>query len=440
MARSPNRKPYRQVPKGRVPVRAVVWLFALSMCLAGVGVLAANAMSRATLTSSKTFLGKMTSQMQPVRVDLPAGVVVEDVLVSDGDTVRRGQTLLSFDQQAMEAALAELQDLNLKDQATLRCLFSENDGEAVLSSSGPSIKPMEACQKILKEHKRLTQVFDAHTKKSKQEISLIDQYLDEATGLHRLQKDAPQAQLLLDRILALSWTKANMENAQDLSMIEHQDAIHELSVKRFELIASTQNAMRNRQARISELRAILETPRLHAPMSGKIIRLRRPPLGEFLQTDTEVLSLLPQRELGYSVHFPLEDKDAEQFMLGDTITLETIGLPALVDGLDATVAVILRNEQGALFAQADLSLVATQALADSPYSRQILANSSAVKVRIHKVPVRASDLVSETLTSAVVLKNAPALSALIEGVAALKDWRPPRSLIGSYALTDAGQP
>lgn len=440
MARSPNRRPYKQVPKGRIPLRALLWLFALSMCLAGVGVLAANAMSRATLTSSKTFLGKMTSQTQPVRVALPAGVVVEDVLVSNGDTVRRGQTLLSFDQQAMEAALTELHDLNFKDQAKLRCLFSENDDEAILGSLGPSSEPMDACQKILTEQKRLTQVFDAQSAKSEQEISLIDRYLDDATSLHRRQKDAPNAQVLLDRILALSLTKANMENALNLTMIEHQDAIHELSLKRSELILSTQNAMRDRQQRVSELSALLETPRLQAPMSGKIIRLRRPPLGSFVQKGTEVLSLLPQREIGYSVQFSLANGDAGLFKVGDIVALETIGLPALVDGLDATISAVSRSEPGALFARADLSLAATQTMAESPYSRQILANSSAVTVRIHKIPVAATDLISNTLAGAIVLENAPALSALIDRVAALQDWRPQRSLFGKYAQTNAGKP
>ena len=354
--------------------------------------------------------------------------------------LRRGQTLLPFDQQAMEVALTELQDLNLKDQAPLRCLFSENDGEAVAGSLAPSSKPIDACQKILIEQKRLTQVFDAQAAKSEQEISLIERYLEEATDLHRRQKDVPDAQLLLDRNLALSLTKANMENTRDLSMIEHQDETHELSVKRSELIASTQDSMRDRQERIFALSALLETPRLQAPMSGKIIRLRRPPVGSFVQKGTEVLSLLPQREIGYSVQFSLADEDASLFKVGDIVALETIGLPALVDDLDETVTAISRSEQGALVANADLSLGATQTLAESPYARQILANSSAVTVRIHKIPVAASDLVSDTLAGAIVLKNAPALSALINGMATLQDWRPQSSLLGRYAQTNVEQP
>ncbi|MGR3815348.1 MAG: hypothetical protein ACU0AU_14730, partial [Cognatishimia activa] len=82
----------------------------MGTCLAGIGALAASAMSQSSVSSSRLFGGKMASQIQPVQIHVPADVVVEDLLVTNGETVRHGQTLLTFDVAAMTSELAELKE------------------------------------------------------------------------------------------------------------------------------------------------------------------------------------------------------------------------------------------------------------------------------------------------------------------------------------------
>ena len=421
MARSPIRRPYQQVPRGRIPFRAVFWLLAMGTCLAGIGALAASAMSQSSVSSSRLFGGKMASQIQPVQIHVPADVVVEDLLVTNGETVRHGQTLLTFDVAAMTSELAELKELSLADQQTLKCsIDAPVEGEKPALPT-PSANEPRDCQDIRQEHQNLIALFAAENSKSQKEINLIATYLTEATAAHRRNRDVAKTHTMLDRILALSLTKASLENARDLAEVNHKRALNDLAARRSELTASVQKALRERHKRIANLEALIDTPRVLAPYSGKIVRVRRPPKGNALPTKVEVFSLLPQQEAGYAVEIPVKDADIALFQVGDRIYVETIGLPALVNDLQAEIQGISRDDQGRFLVRANLTIAATQTLAASPYSRQIVANSSAVNVRVHKVSVTAREFFWKTLANVLVLDNTPIVTTLMAQARAMRD-------------------
>jgi multidrug resistance efflux pump len=251
---------------------------------------------------------------------------------------------------------------------------------------------------------------------------LISSYLEQAATLHRKLTQASATHSSLDRILALSLTKTSLENEQDMADIKHSEALSALSEQQAELVSATKDALRQRQKRMSALSKLLEEPRIHAPFSGKIVKLRRLPSGATVSTRTEVFSLLPNRETGYEVQFRLPRKDADLIAIGDAIAVETIGLPALIDGLSASVTGISYQETSGLHVTADLTVEATQVLLASRYSGQILANSSAVSVRIHRIAAPAGKIVANTLTDAFLPQSSVLHEVFGDGFTSPREW------------------
>lgn len=411
MARSPARKPLQQIPRGRVRLAGFAWLL-LAMGLLPLGGFAMQGAWQKQVPSQHEFLGSLRSTATPLSISLPAVSAVSEVLVATGDVVRSGQTLVSLDAVAMQREHEAIEHQKKLDQNLLRCLFKlSNDHENMVEIATKAPLP-ERCSDLRARERSIRDNFTATRDASLAQISLIDTYLATATQIQRSAENSDQAQAVLDRILGLSLTKASLEKNLNRARLEHQAMRAAIYAERAKLVTETQAGLRLREQELVSLSALINDPRIHAPFSGKVIRVRRIPTGAPSEDPSELIALLPQRVAGYSITFDLSSQRAEAVRIGDTMRLTVIGLPLLKSSLQASVTRISETG-GGLTVHADLTSASTQQLAASPYSRQILANSSAVSVRLTGAPVALSERSLGIVQNDIVVSPSPALKAVI---------------------------
>ena len=412
MAPTPVRKRYQRIPKGKVRLSIFVWSGAFLAICFGLNVLATRHIEGFQFPRSDEYLGSMKSSAKPVAVEIPAGAAVEELLVRSGDKIRRGQTLASLDKHAITQALAEVEKAKADNEALLACLSSVNEGGKKagfppdMNADSVAVRPMH-CQELADQSKKARQRFEAQISKTETDISIIERYFQRAASLKRLNgADTTDAEL--DRLLALSLTRSSLkERLRDIEAEQSEEAFAILQ-RKSELILETERGLREQQRRVTHLNALLSSPRIQSPVSGKVIRLRRVPLGQAVQAPTEIISILPQQEVGYQVAFVLPHNKDPMIQVGQVLRLKAVGLPELVDDLEVKVT-HLSNEGGRLTVHGALSLPSTQALAASRYSRQILANSSAVSVRLYGKPQAAEPYLSSLFAKGLVKQPSAAL-------------------------------
>ena len=415
MAPTPVRKRYQHIPKGKFRLSLIVWTGALfAMCIS-LSVFATQIITDFQVPNSSEYIGSMHSSAKPLEIEIPSGAAVEEFLVETGDKIRRGQSLASLDIKAISKELTTVEAAKSDNEALLICLTRLDEGGDILNFSpemhaGSSDTPPQACLELRQQAQINLKSFRAEHSKTKTDLSIIERYLKRTAALKRLN-GTPTTEAELDRILALSLTQSNLE--AQLLEIEAKQSVESLSFLQMksELILQTERSLQKQHQRIAELKVLLASPRIQSPVSGKIIRLRRVQLGQIVPASTEVFSILPQQDVGYEVTFELPASNKMMVQVGQVLRLKAVGLPDLMDDLEARVT-HLSYENGVIIAHGDLSATSTQTLATSRYSRQILANSSAVSVRLSGKP-RAAETFLETLFVKGLVKHPSGAANLI---------------------------
>lgn len=424
MAPTPVRKRYQRIPKGKVRPSIFVWSGAFLAICFSLSVLATRLIEGFEFPRSDEYLGSMQSSAKPVAVEIPAGAAVVEFLVRSGDKIRRGQTLASLDTNAIAHELANVEKAKADNEELLACLSNLDErGETTdfppeMYAGSKADKPMP-CQKLAHQSKKNRQRSEAELSKAKEDTSIIERYLKRAATLKRLN-EAETTGAELDRLLALSLTKSSLEERLREIEAEQREEAFAILQRKSELILETERGLREQQRRVTHLNALLSSPRIQSPVSGKVIRLRRVPLGQTVQAATEIISILPQQEVGYQIAFELpEGKDA-LIHVGQVLRLKAVGLPELVDDLEAKVT-RLSYEGSKIIVHGDLTLPSTQTLAASRYSRQILANSSAVSVRLSGQPQAAEAYLGSLFSKGLVKQPSAAIDLIARAFATTRN-------------------
>lgn len=430
----PHRRVYQHLPNGKLRFQPFVWTIAIFAILGALISVGAETLRGLEVPSQHIYTGTLAPKASPIAVLIPARTAMTELLVEPSDRLRKGQTILVLDQGLIGTELAKLRAEQAEAQAELVCLEalitdpkSIDERVVIPQNLGHSSPPQDrSCAAMQQQLTEISERLANGQNKTGAEIALIDEYLNQIAAQTDLNRDPIINREQIDRAFALSLTKIDLEHqsATQLRIAKSERAA--ISLARDKRVAGLKIKMHAQASEITLFEALHEAPRVQAPLSGRVQRLRPLPLGVQVQTDTEVLSILPTTSAGYRVHFDIPETTAGFASLGQNVHVKIIGLPDFDMALSAQITNISPQDNERLMITADLNAEASQVLANSPYSRQVQANDSAVSVRIHGANIAIMAYAQRLFENDLILKKPQWFEVLSRNSSArfTRNWLP----------------
>lgn len=424
MAQSPIRKPYVSIPRGWLGWRALGWGLAAGLTLALSIFLASLAVVKLRVPVTQSYAGNLTSAVNPEQIIVPSGVAISEYLVSVDETVRRGQTLLVFDQSQLEQERLAMENAAESLKAELQCLrnlhsskFAQDDHIADTTPAGEGLgtptpeqeaetqeTPTPRCTVLEAKKRDAERAFGLKRQDIRQEIEIISNFIETSTP-GPLRLDVVETQEVLERRLALALARhvlSAQQNALEIAFAEQRQEFEETHLSLATDIGSELAEVDKTRAQLSHL---IKAPRIQAPVAGRVLRLRHVTPQQVLPQDTEVLSILPSQNDGYRIAFSAEPADLSFLKIGQDVHIDILGLPQRALTLDAKINEIATDGPNRVAVLAQVSQASQAVLAKSPYSQQIRDASSAVAIRAYRQDISlinlfrttSKDLLPETL-------------------------------------------
>ena len=338
MPQTPADRAYPACPPGRPSPWRGGWVLAVAGVLAMTGW--AGSAALATVVPHRAALdGVLVSRVDHVGVVLPPGATLGDVLVHEGEAVRRGQPVARLDEAALAARLtsAELDLYALRTERACLLDLPLPDRPEPLATQPDTPARLAAARAACETLRR--------------EAALP------ATGAHRIMALLADRQVLLSRLQRLVASPptgpddrrgvldlALRINRLDLDIARFEATLSEFVVAGRHARDARVEALSADIARTTEFIAVLEAhladPILRAPRDGTIGRLRPPtgaaPTGRS-PMPVEVMDVLVDR--GAEVRFRAPASTAATLRPGDRLSLRTADGPVRGAGVRATATI-----------------------------------------------------------------------------------------------------
>ena len=298
-------------------------LLVIVISLAGFGVWAASApLSGATVAS-----GVVTASGQNFNVQHLEGGIVDEILVGEGDSVKKGQSLLTLDPTQAQAERDRLSKGLLVMRAKAQRLEAERDGrdlhfseDLVSLASGAGLESELAEQKS--EHQKRRQRYQADRKIIDQQIAaleqqiggievqiasarnqisvldeelevkrkLVEQKLTRRSEMLQLRRTRSQLEGHLGELLAgIGETRSSISQAQERKL--------RLDAEAAETAAAGLNDLRQKmtdmQERIIAAENILSRINVRAPSDGVVVKVHKNTPGSVVRQGEDLFVILP---------------------------------------------------------------------------------------------------------------------------------------------------
>ena len=415
MAQNPIRKPYASTPRGWLGWRALAWCLATGLVLGLSLLVVAQTVPNLRIPATQTYVGNLSSSVEPAQIIVPSGVAISEFLVSVDETVRRGQTLLVFDQEQLQQERRNLDSTAKSLKAELLCLEGLQSGTSARAYQDPKHAPTNGglaapaleneiaspeettprCRAFAAKLQHAEHSFDLKRQSIVEEIEIISNFIDASTP-GPLRLDIAQTQDVLERRLALALARHALvaqKNTLELDFTSQRQGLEE---SRMRMTADIGSDLAEIDVKRGHLSQLIKTPRIQAPVAGRVLRLRHVTPQQKLPHDTEVLSILPSQNDGYRIAFETEPKHLAFLKMGQNLQVEILGLPHKALTLEATIQRYVTNTNGGVTVVAQVSPASQTVLAKSPYSQQIRDASSTVAIRAYRQDESFANVVRST--------------------------------------------
>lgn len=311
----------------------VVWLLLPSLALALVIGIGLSIIARADIASYHTFVGDLRPDTEPTELILPAGAALQTLLIRPGDLVEQGQTLALLDKDSMQRHLQSM-NATLADAVVLRrCLQSAHGtslataaanepGVIVASQDGhASPGPGEIeCDAIIHTAEALRRGLRAKKSHYAEQAKVIERYLRFLTK-ERGTETRAEAQSRVQQAVAAELARNHLRLLVQAVDDERANLEQDLAEKMLERISELDAQILQHQDQIARLTRHIEMPRLLAPISGAVIRLRPTPKSVVNTETTQIAEIRADNQLGYAARFSAPIHMAEALTPGTAVTL-----------------------------------------------------------------------------------------------------------------------
>lgn len=320
-----------QLDEWHSPLRKSLWrpaalgIFLIALLCGGFGYWA----STAPLASATVTRGSFVATGTNKKVQHLEGGIIKEILVSEGDTVNKGQVLIRLSETSVAAQLARLELRRVILTSTRDRLAAERDGLDKFAYSGPERSASPEFERAVKSQEAL---FEARTKRIKTERVTLEKRVaaleEEILGL-RARKTSAEKQLdllneelvtktaLYDRelvplpqLLQLRRSKYKLEGeiGDIIAQIgKAQQKILETQSQTNQLLSNYQQEIADEYRKAEgELDDVVErikaakdvSTRLDivSPVRGTIVKLSYNTPGGVIQPGNEIMELLPLEE------------------------------------------------------------------------------------------------------------------------------------------------
>lgn len=265
--------------------------------------------------------GSFEAQTPSVDVVVPAGLVVSDVLVTDGETVEKGQKLALFDQAALHRHIHEIQqDISVREfaQACWSSPYERAPTAKIDSASSPAA--LETCR-LTKQTEKLAQEQLIQRRQSlKRETALAVRELvlraestpSEVRNILYLRA-ALERETLNSVVRDVEFELAQLLTKQrDGHLQQHTRLETEINVLKTRLDALEANALK---------------PWLEAPEEGLLARLRLAPRKSARDLNVTVAQIQRKQDKAYQARFVLSPAEVQRLQETQTMQVRLAGLP-----------------------------------------------------------------------------------------------------------------
>ncbi len=323
-SRSDNRVPLRRWQLWRF--LWLIWAGAAITALVSVALLVLRVVET---PAHPSFPGVLRPVRQVSEVYLPPGAMLDTLLVEPGQTVSVGETVALLDTRLMEAALADI-ERDIEATNWLRdCLF-QNAAPPDSPASAPSgdeelqrllSRANEECRAVYAPHLLELRRIEAGLLRLDTELALLSRQSVRRTTAVDLAEDTAFR-------LALRRTQTQqMKTRLEIALSARQSALAEDRLAQTQELETEVRVLHQNRDRV--LRHI-ETPRLTAAVSGRVIRVRPPASGSALPQPVSVLRIQRADNPAFESWFDAPSYLAETMRVGDPVAIDLYdvnGLP-----------------------------------------------------------------------------------------------------------------
>ncbi|MBT0957974.1 hypothetical protein IV417_11275 [Alphaproteobacteria bacterium KMM 3653] len=332
MQTSAPAKSVRGWPQRRVNLAGLLWLIiAVSALALGLST-AALFLGQMQSIAAQSFPGTLRPTSPATHVDLPAGLPLQTLQVSEGERVTAGQTIATLDEAAITASREGVERRLLSTRALRACLLGEGPAGTSDHLSGHIEAEAETQLNLaLKECDLLNRTDAAELVQFDDSILLLDRRRDLLIDYaHRTRANLPAGvapnTLQGMRValgIALSQTELTTER---LSIEQARDtarrAIENRRITRSKSLTVEIETLLTRRALLERYSA---APRLTAPQTGRIAQVRVPPAGKSFDQSVTLLQVVPGLQSNFAVEANLPTDLARDMPLGTSIELDLLG-------------------------------------------------------------------------------------------------------------------
>ena len=299
----------------------------------------------ARIDETVSATGKLEPLGTTLDVKAPLGGVIKNILVKDGDVVKKGQVLIELDTTAAQARLEAL--LSVRERTKIDLLLSKSQLGIAIDES--SLNPnqrlrLSALQQeftsrisaskngVIQAQAQLDSVLKQLDSKKKA-LVIREQILKDITPLvvqgamarSQVLKEREELELLRGEVQSLSFSvdriKASVEEAANKLSNTRSLSLIDFSTK----VEETQKQIAQLSNQISETRVTLQYQALRAPKDGVVFDLQASSPGYVVNSERPILKIVPTDNLVARVF--VSNKDIGFLKLGQSAKLRIDAFP-----------------------------------------------------------------------------------------------------------------
>ncbi|RMH44582.1 MAG: hypothetical protein D6688_07715 [Alphaproteobacteria bacterium] len=334
------------------------WLVVSAAAVGGLVAVTARWLGEVRVSTSAEYVGQIRPARKIARVSIPAGTALAAVVVEEGEQVRLGQVVAVLDRTDLETQIssidAEIDALVAEGECLSRA--TGGDDAPVGPGAGNGAQPEHALRRAIAL--RGCALDREADRRSREFLSSMAEAVGErrAMVLRRLSLDLASARRdTLDlrekaevaRRAIRMGLAANLLREREVFLSAAIDALdlrrESARLERLEEISRKVQSLADRRRR---LEARLAAPRLVAPGSGVVTRIRALPIGERFRAEVPFIEIAREAERQFlaSVSVPLAQATA--LREGDPVELRPLGLARTGGLLRGTIGLVPSSPEG----------------------------------------------------------------------------------------------
>lgn len=421
MRQTRTRKVYIATPRGCV--RLAPWLWGLWTCavLIAFGWGAYAALVDQAIPSYRSYTGELRPSREPSTLSLPVGVFVDEMLIERNDVVRKGQTLITLDYEAMSNRLRILEEDMAQDRLLQHCLvYDDYHLKRPVIPDIPTIEikdqapdpsqetrlsmTLALCDSHYTKVTSIQEKLQEHLAVLEEEKLLIEQFIRLLTNSMSQEITPEEEEKNTRQALAFALARNQLDAQKTALKHKARADLADLQSQRLSLAEKIGDRLRVGESLRDQLKKNLERPRLQAPETGVVVRARTLPKGMEVTETTEVVEIRPEETQGYSAYFTIPPEHVEGLVTGAEVRLKIHGMPGQRGFLNGTISAMVLDVAGRPQATVVLSPESAEKLDDPRTGIALRGPGTASVIYVQRTDLKPLNTLKTELVNGILRK------------------------------------